>query len=371
MTETSEPGADYEASYEALVEFLYLAPVGIIKFRPDGTIEMANPTAAQLLMPLALDGDMSDLYRLLADLAPDLRSHVERFTAPAGQIFDQMQLSIPKTSITLMLDINKIDSNIMMAVVQNISDLTEARRQVLRETESQRLLASVFMRINTPVVVTRSDGFILMANPAFQNLLGYDARSFVGLNIDALLPPDITGAARSARSQQMLDGSAYQVGMQVVAKDGTRSNVIMHSAVLREANERQFRVITMIPEGMIGRPVNEDMKSLHSMAGLVSDGSVNQIKVINLAAFKAAVGADWPAIAARGMQMAEQVIKRLLQPSDILKRGKDDSFVIWFADGDRGRNAAVLSRATQGIRRVFTNEFGQKIADRVETAVAA
>ena len=60
-------------SSEALVEFLYLTPVGIIRFRPDGRVTMANPAAAQLLMPLAADADMSDLYRLFGRLLPDLR----------------------------------------------------------------------------------------------------------------------------------------------------------------------------------------------------------------------------------------------------------------------------------------------------------
>ena len=106
MESLDEADFDYEASYEALVEFLYLAPVGIIKFRPDGVIEMANPAAAQLLMPLAADGDMSDLYRLLSGIAPDLRTYVERFEDDAGQIFDQMELVVPSTRTTLMLDIN-------------------------------------------------------------------------------------------------------------------------------------------------------------------------------------------------------------------------------------------------------------------------
>ncbi len=331
---------------------------------------MANPTAAQLLMPLALDGDMSDLYSLLSGLAPDLRAHVERFQEPAGQIFDQMQLVVPSTRSTLMLDINKINHKTMMAVIQNITDLTEARRQVLRETESQRLPASVFMRINTPVVVIRADGFILMANAAFQTLMGYDARSLIGLNIDALLSPECTGDARVARSQQMRDGRSYQVKMEVAAKDGTRSHVTMNSALLHETQVRQSRVITLIPDAMTRRLPGEQNASLHSAASPASDRSVNQVKVINLARIKAAVELDRPHIASRGLILAEEMIKAVLGPNDILKRGQDSSFVIWFADGDPARNDAILARATQGVRNVFIAEFGTKVAERVRAAVA-
>ena len=218
MAADQEGSQDYSPAYEALVEFLYLAPVGIIKFRPDGTIEMANPTAAQLLMPLTSDGDLSNLYRLLSGLAPDLRSHVERFQEAAGQIFDQMQLVVPGKRVTLMLDINKINDETLMASLQNITDLTEARRQAVQETESQRMLASVFMRVNVPVVVVRADGFILMVNTALQTLLGYEAKSLVGLNIDVLLPADFTELVRAARAQQLHDGSTYEIETDVLTK---------------------------------------------------------------------------------------------------------------------------------------------------------
>lgn len=245
MSIDEEEEFDYAAAYEALVEFLYLAPVGIIKFRPDGTIEMANPTAAQLLMPLADDGDMSDLYKLLKGVAPDLQEHVERYAPTNGQIFDQMQLLVPITQNTLMLDINKIDHRTLMAVIQDITDLTAAKREIVRQTHSQRLLASVFMKINTSVVVVRADGFILMANHAFQALLGYDSKTIAGLNISALLPLDCAGAARAARTQQMLDGGCYALPMEIMSKSGKSFRVMMNSSLLRESDNKHIRVITL------------------------------------------------------------------------------------------------------------------------------
>jgi hypothetical protein len=48
----ASPGAA-SSEAETLLEFLYLTPVGIVKFRLDGAIDIANPVAAALLMPLA------------------------------------------------------------------------------------------------------------------------------------------------------------------------------------------------------------------------------------------------------------------------------------------------------------------------------
>lgn len=357
MAADEEEGFDCASAYEALVEFLYLAPVGIIKFRPDGTIDMANPTAAQLLMPLADDGDMSDLYMLLKGVAPDLQEHVERYAPANGQIFDQMQLLIPITQNTLMLDINKIDPRTFMAVVQDITDLTAAKREVVRQTHSQRLLASVFMRINTPAVVVRADGFILMANHAFQALLGYDSKSIAGLNISALMPLDCTGAARAARAQQMLDGGSYAVPMEIMSKSKTTVQVTMNSSLLRETDSKQIRVITLTGNSDAG-------------ASAFGPQGPNQVEVVSLEALREAIGVDWSRISDRGMNLAEQVVKRLLGAEDILRRGKGNSFVVWFADGDRSRNAAIIARAMQGIRRVFMAEFGSRIMARVEASSA-
>lgn len=370
MSENQEGSQDYSPAYEALVEFLYLAPVGIIKFRPDGTIEMANPTAAQLLMPLTSDGDLSNLYGLLSGLAPDLRTHVERFQDPAGQIFDQMQLVVPDKRITLMLDINKINDATLMASLQNITDLTEARRQAVQETEAQRMLASVFMRVNAPIVVARADGFILMANTALQSLMGYDAKSLVGLNIDVLLPPECTEVARAARAQQVHDGATYEIETDIITKSGVRLQVLMNSAVLREANAKQFRVITLICDATTRKGLADYNKALRKGASLEAGRIVHQVKTIDLSKIQAAVGReDWQAMGSRGITMAESAIKRLLYPGDIVKQGKDNSFVIWFTTDDVARNAAILAQATQEVRRIFMMEFGMKIGDRVRTAL--
>ncbi|TPG53215.1 PAS domain S-box protein [Roseomonas nepalensis] len=362
MSETAELEPEAQSAYEALIEFLYLAPVGIVKFRPDGTIDMANPTAAQLLIPLAADGDMSDLYRLFATVAPDLRSHVERFQSPAGQIFDQMQLAVPGSRTILMLDINKINDTTLMAVVQNITDLTEARREVVRRTEAQRLLASVFMRLTTPVVINRADGFILLTNMAFQNLIGYDAKSLVGLNIDALLPPDPSGAAEAARMQQALDGKPYEVDIELVAKDGTRLTATMNSALLDESESKHLRVITLAPHPLPRGALEGGVPARTCVQG------VSQVRTISLAPISKAIGADWAHISSRAMMLTEAIIKPMLGPSDILKRGKNDCFIVWFAEGEPAQHNLTLARATQAVRTVFMTQFGTRVAERVRAA---
>ena len=64
---------------------------------------MANAVAAQLLMPLVAGADLLNVYRVFAAVLPELRARVDGFAAPAGQIFDQLQLAVPgrRTVLTL------------------------------------------------------------------------------------------------------------------------------------------------------------------------------------------------------------------------------------------------------------------------------
>ncbi|MBC8008442.1 MAG: sensor domain-containing diguanylate cyclase, partial [Prolixibacteraceae bacterium] len=66
MHDTAATLAD---EHEALIQFLYMAPVGIIQTSINGAIWLMNPISAQLLMPLARDGDLANLFTALESVA--------------------------------------------------------------------------------------------------------------------------------------------------------------------------------------------------------------------------------------------------------------------------------------------------------------
>jgi len=65
------------ATFESLMQFLYRAPIGLVQTTRAGEVEMINPTAARLLMPLAPDGALDNLFHALRDVAPALSLRVE------------------------------------------------------------------------------------------------------------------------------------------------------------------------------------------------------------------------------------------------------------------------------------------------------
>ena len=83
-----------EEEYEALLQFLYLVPVGVVQFAPDGAIAMMNPVCAQLLMPLSTDGGLDNLFDALEQVAPELRNMASTFPAAHGTVCDSHRVQV-------------------------------------------------------------------------------------------------------------------------------------------------------------------------------------------------------------------------------------------------------------------------------------
>jgi diguanylate cyclase (GGDEF)-like protein len=132
------PNATIEA-YEALMQFLYRAPVGLVQVSLDGDVEMINPMAASLLMPLSRTGNLDNLFLTLAEAVPQLRSMVHAFTEPSGAICESMRipLVVGVTSLepqVLSLSLLKLDSARLMAMVSDVTlELQRAQEGVRRQ----------------------------------------------------------------------------------------------------------------------------------------------------------------------------------------------------------------------------------------------
>lgn len=122
---------------EALMQFLYRAPVGLVQITADGMIEMINPMSARLLMPLSSDGYLDNLFTVLQTAAPQIREMTLAFDAPAGPICEAMRFTIPvpvRSALgpeampqVLSISLLKLDENRMMVM---LSDVTlEAQRE--------------------------------------------------------------------------------------------------------------------------------------------------------------------------------------------------------------------------------------------------
>jgi diguanylate cyclase (GGDEF)-like protein/PAS domain S-box-containing protein len=130
-----------EDEYEALIQFLYIAPIGLLQARQDGEILMVNPLCAQLLMPLSGDGQLSNLYTALETVAPDLRSRVQAFDGPHGMVCEAWQLRVAADPLhkgvprILALTVLKLDEQRLMAVLGDVTQSVQRERE-LRQSQA-------------------------------------------------------------------------------------------------------------------------------------------------------------------------------------------------------------------------------------------
>ena len=126
---------------EALMQFLYRAPIGLAQTGLDGAVEMLNPMASSLLMPLATGHGLDNLFEVLAPVAPQLPAMVAAFIEPSGMICEGLRLPVgvhhPASGMLQVLSLNlmKLDPERLMAT---LADATfEVQRE--QETLSRRL----------------------------------------------------------------------------------------------------------------------------------------------------------------------------------------------------------------------------------------
>jgi len=130
-----------EREHQALLQFVYLAPVGLVQVRSDGEIVMVNPTAAQLLMPLSRDGMLDNLFMALREVAPDLQDLLDTGTPASGVVCDGLQLPVQVGQGTksearlLSFSLIRIDADHCMALLQDVT--AQVRREHrLRQQEA-------------------------------------------------------------------------------------------------------------------------------------------------------------------------------------------------------------------------------------------
>jgi diguanylate cyclase (GGDEF)-like protein/PAS domain S-box-containing protein len=144
--------AQLAAEHEALMQFLYLSPVGLVQTGIDGEIVMINPVSAQLLMPLSRDGTLTNLFTALEDVAPELRHLCAGFERPSGMVCDGLHIHLNsgapgkrmRVPHVLSLSLLKLDGSRLMAVLSDVSEQVRRERQ-LRQSDAwlNALLTSI------------------------------------------------------------------------------------------------------------------------------------------------------------------------------------------------------------------------------------
>lgn len=216
-----------EQDHEALLQFVYMAPVGLLQARGDGEIVMLNPASSQLLMPLSRDGSLDNLFTLLQVVAPDLQDRLERYSEPNGLVCDGLQLPVETGRGTkaerrlLSFSLLKVSTDRFMALLQ---DVTEQARQAHRLQQQEAWLSAILTSVTDYALVSLDrHGQVLEWNDSLQRIGGFGPDAVVGQPFSVFYPDGAITADRVADHlcEARLGGCSLDEGWRVRA-DGSR-----------------------------------------------------------------------------------------------------------------------------------------------------
>ncbi len=218
---------DIAEEYEALTQFLYLAPVGIVQLSTDGEILLLNPISSQLLMPLTRDGGLANLFTILGDVAPDLRYQATQFAPPQGMICDGVRVQIDagvrgvRDPRVLSLSLLKLDNERMMALLSDVTTQVK-RERMLRQNEAwfNAILTGI---ADYALISLDATGRVNEWNPSIGRVTGFAREQVVGQLYSRFYPDDATTHDRILDRLHEADANGWSMddGWRVKS-DGTR-----------------------------------------------------------------------------------------------------------------------------------------------------
>lgn len=211
----SDSDLDLSQEYEALVQFLYIAPVGLVQADLHGEIAMINPLSAQLLMPLSTDGNLTNLFSALETVVPDLRHQVQAFRASYGLVCEAVRVPLgsflrgKSQPAMLSLTVLKLDEDRLMAVLTDITQQVVQER-LLRQNEAW--LNAIMMGV-TDYALARLDaeGRIDEWNPSIGRITGFARESVVGQPMSIFYPEGATTDERIHDRLREADQSGWSL----------------------------------------------------------------------------------------------------------------------------------------------------------------
>jgi diguanylate cyclase (GGDEF)-like protein/PAS domain S-box-containing protein len=232
---------DVATEYEALIQFVYLAPVGLAQTSSDGEIVFINPVSSQLLMPLSRDGQLSNLFTALENVAPDLRHLASSFPGSSGMICDALRIrlsagtQLTAAPETLSLTLLKLDADRLMAVVSDVT-LQVKRERLLRQNEAW--INAILTGITDYAIVSLDRaGCVTDCSGGVSRVTGFRAEAVLGLPFSVFYPEDATTPDRVLDRLREADDSGWSLddGWRIRA-DGTR---YWGSAMIAPLHDRQ------------------------------------------------------------------------------------------------------------------------------------
>ena len=208
---------EQEVENEHLLHFLYSCPVGLIEITADGTIDMINPFAMQLLLPIASTSSILNFFEIMNAYAPELRNMADASAGPGRNVCENHRIVVrpgvnqgDEKAQTLSCTMVKLTP---LRLIVTLSDVSKQVIQEHRLKQAEIWFASLLDDVNDFAVISLdADGRINGVNPSVLRQTGFSPAELLGRTLDVFNP---TVRSRESLSQADQIAEARRDGWQL------------------------------------------------------------------------------------------------------------------------------------------------------------
>lgn len=222
--------------HEALLSFLYMCPAGLLQLNAAGAVQLANPPAARMLLPLLAVPALENLFDCLEHYAPEIRNLVTGFTEPRGTICENHRIHVSQGSdspVVLSCTLLLIRPDCLMAV---LSDVSAQVAQEMRLQQAESWFGTLLAGVGNFVLFSLDrEGKVDAWNASAQHHTGFSEKEVLGRTLQYFYGTEATSQGKAARQieRAQCEGWAVEEGCRV-SRDGHSTWMQTLVAALRE-----------------------------------------------------------------------------------------------------------------------------------------
>lgn len=241
--------------------------------------------------------------------------------------------------------------------------VTPIVKSSFRDNKAKLLLTSMFARIDAPILLVDGHDSIMMANSAFRALVGFSPDELKTMKLDQFTSTLVDDGAVASNERSEKE-EVYRATCDVKTKSSAAIAVTLTSVVV-DFDHHLYKVITMIPESS-----RLERSGLSAEFALYASQSIGEFRPISLSALRSALGGDWMRVGLRAMLSAEHIIRKRLDRNDVVTRLDDETFAVWFNNGNRLQNDEALAIINRDLRVRLLTEFGDELKTYLRASVS-
>ncbi len=211
---------NFETLYEELLQFLYRTPWGLVQATRKGDIQKLNPVAAKLLMPLAFNGRLDNIFDLLRSGRPELQALVEASTQPYCVVCEDLPLPGMYQQV-----VGAAPSSVSISIFAQNQDLLML---VLRESylvervgnPSQAAELHALQNLQQLGVIKTRQALVHWSNPTAQRMLGYSGKQLLGAPFTDLFANGVGEMLLEACMPTLMAGASYSNRLTLLPRSG-------------------------------------------------------------------------------------------------------------------------------------------------------